>query len=56
VGIPALIEITNVAKGKWAYKSAMPQIFGIGLSPLIQLFTTAIISLRLFSLFYRKSL
>ncbi len=52
--IAAYIEITNVAKGGWAYKSAMPQIFSIGLGPLIQLFSTAIISIKIFNCLKNK--
>ncbi len=43
--IAGLIEIYSVSNGRWAYKEAMPTILGIGLSPLIQLFTTAIVGL-----------
>lgn len=32
---------------KWAYKAGMPMIFGIGLSPMIQLSTTGILCLWL---------
>jgi hypothetical protein len=49
--IAASIEIINLNLGRWAYTELMPTIFGIGLSPLIQLFTTAIISLKLVQIF-----
>ena len=39
------IEFYSISNGRWSYTELMPTIFGIGLSPLIQLFTTAIISL-----------
>lgn len=42
------IEIFSLTYNRWAYTELMPTIFGIGVSPLIQLFTTAIISLWLF--------
>ncbi len=42
------IEIYSLSKGRWAYTELMPTILGIGLSPLIQLFTTAILSLIIF--------
>src|SRR3989338_3534476 len=42
-----LIVIYSTTNKRWAYTEAMPVIFGVGLSPLIQLFTTAIISLLL---------
>lgn len=45
--IASIIEIYSLLKGRWAYTSLMPTIFGIGFSPLVQLFTTAIISLLL---------
>jgi hypothetical protein len=41
------IEIYSLSNGRWVYTDLMPIIFGIGLSPLIQLFTTGIISLIL---------
>jgi hypothetical protein len=40
-----LIEIINLNLGRWAYRETMPVIFGIGLSPLVQLFATSLISL-----------
>ncbi len=43
--IATTLEIINLNLGRWEYKEIMPTIFGIGLSPLIQLFTTTIISL-----------
>ncbi len=45
--IAGLIELYAIKTGRWAYESYMPTIFGIGLTPLIQLFTTAIVSLWL---------
>lgn len=39
------IEFTNLNLGRWAYTATMPTIFGIGISPLIQLALTGIISL-----------
>lgn len=46
--IAAIIEIYSLTYNRWSYTELMPTIFGIGVSPLIQLFTTAIISLLLF--------
>ena len=43
--ISAGIESYSLSHGRWIYTELMPTIFGIGLSPLIQLFTSAIISL-----------
>ena len=48
--IATIIEIYSLSNGRWAYTNLMPTIFGIGLSPLIQLFTTSIIGLWLFKL------
>lgn len=45
--IATIIEIYSLSNGRWAYTNLMPTIFGIGISPLIQLFTTEIISLLL---------
>lgn len=39
------IETSALTAGSWFYSRFMPTILGIGLVPLIQLFTTAIISL-----------
>jgi len=41
------IEVINLNLGRWEYKSTMPTLLRIGLSPLIQLFTTAILSLQI---------
>lgn len=46
--ISILIEVINLDLGRWAYREAMPVIFGIGLSPLVQLFIILIISLFIF--------
>ena len=43
--IAAFIEIINLNLGRWKYTVAMPTLFGIGISPLIQLALTGIISL-----------
>jgi len=43
--IAASIELIYLKLGKWQYTSIMPTIFGIGVSPLIQLALTGIISL-----------
>ncbi len=53
--IAILIEIYSITHNRWFYTEYMPTIFGIGISPLIQLFTTAIISLWLYQqLNFRK--
>ncbi len=46
--IAILIEVINLNLGRWAYTEAMPVIFGIGLSPLVQLSITSILSLFIF--------
>ena len=43
--IAIFIEMINLNLGRWEYTLAMPTFFGIGISPLIQLALTGIISL-----------
>ena len=43
--VSVLIEVINLNIGSWAYREAMPVILGIGLSPLVQLSVTSILSL-----------
>lgn len=43
------IELINLNLGRWSYTPEMPTLLGIGLSPLIQLSLTGIISLFIFS-------
>ena len=43
--IAVIIELNAFLNDKWGYKEIMPTVFGIGVSPLVQLFTTGIISL-----------
>lgn len=45
IGIAMAIERLGLALGRWVYSSYMPVIFGIGLSPLLQLVVTGLISL-----------
>jgi len=46
--VAALIEYRAVfVVHRWAYKPAMPTVFGIGLSPLIQLIATGLLSIWL---------
>lgn len=49
--ISSIIELRVLNIGRWVYTELMPTIFNIGLSPLIQLFTTAILALHLNKLF-----
>ncbi len=53
--IAAGIEIYSVSNGRWSYREAMPTILGIGLSPLIQLFTTGIMALILIRFINKKN-
>jgi len=48
--IAFLLEVINLNLGRWAYTDAMPTIFSIGLSPLLQLATTSAIALKLSNL------
>lgn len=43
--IAVFIELINLNLGRWEYTAAMPTLFGIGISPLIQLALTGTISL-----------
>ena len=40
-------EIYSLKKGKWEYAKTMPLIFGVGLTPLVQLSLTGIFSIYL---------
>ena len=43
--VAIFIEVKNLNLGRWEYTATMPTLFGIGISPLIQLAFTGIISL-----------
>ncbi|PKL36754.1 hypothetical protein CVV38_02535 [Candidatus Peregrinibacteria bacterium HGW-Peregrinibacteria-1] len=45
--IAILIEVINIDLGRWAYTDAMPTIFNIGITPLIQLALTGALSLAI---------
>ncbi len=47
LAVAIFIEIINLHLGRWSYTSAMPVILGVGLSPVVQLVVTGIISLVL---------
>ena len=49
--IASIIEIINLNLGRWKYTKLMPTILGIGISPLIQLTATAILSSILIRIF-----
>ena len=43
--LAVFIELKAFYLGKWSYNQLMPQVFGLGLSPLIQLAATSIAAL-----------
>jgi hypothetical protein len=45
--VAIFIEIRALKIERWAYKEIMPTIFGVGLSPLMQLAVTGVLSLIL---------
>jgi len=47
--IAIFIEMINLNLGRWEYTGAMPTIFGIGVSPMVQLALTGVISLLFIS-------
>ena len=47
-------ELININLERWAYKEIMPTIFGVGLSPILQLPITAGLSLFLFNWLSKK--
>lgn len=49
LAIAVFIELINLNSGRWAYTAAMPTILGIGISPLIQLALTGVVSLIILS-------
>ena len=48
IAIAVIIELANLHLGRWSYTDAMPTVFGIGISPLVQLAVTSILSLYMF--------
>ena len=49
--VAVLIEKINLNLGRWRYTEAMPTVFGLGVSPLIQLALTGLISIILVRIF-----
>lgn len=47
LGVAIFIEQRALAEGRWAYLPTMPLVFGMGLSPLIQLPLLAIVTYEL---------
>lgn len=43
--VATFVELINLNLGRWKYTAVMPTLFGIGVSPLIQLALTGIIAL-----------
>ena len=48
-------EIYAVSTGKWAYDEQMPQIFGIGLSPLLQWIVIPLLEIAAFRVIWRRA-
>jgi len=51
--IAVIIEEINLNLGRWQYTSSMPVIFGIGLSPLVQIAVTGVLSIILTRIFIK---
>ena len=47
-------EIYAVSTGRWAYDEQMPQIFGIGLSPLLQWIVIPLLEIAAFGVIWRR--
>jgi len=55
LGIATIIEVKALFFEQWSYTTLMPTIFGIGLSPLVQLAVTGALSMFITSkLFYAR--
>ena len=48
-------EIYAVSTGRWAYDEQMPQIFGIGLSPLLQWIVIPLLEIAAFRVIWRRA-
>jgi len=48
-------EIYAVSTGRWAYDEQMPQIFGIGLSPLLQWIVNPLLEIAAFRVIWRRA-
>ncbi|MEX0920110.1 MAG: hypothetical protein WDZ69_00835 [Candidatus Pacearchaeota archaeon] len=53
--LAVIYELYAYALGMWGYTDSMPVIFGIGLSPLVQLATTGVLALWIAKKFTRVS-
>ena len=45
LGVAVFIEVRALGIGRWVYKVGMPTVFGVGLSPLLQLAVTGFLCL-----------
>lgn len=53
--IATIIELRAFSLNRWEYTSLMPTLFGLGISPIVQLSVTGVISIWLINrLFYKK--
>ncbi len=48
-------EIYAVSTGRWAYDERMPQIFGVGLSPLLQWIVIPLLEIAAFRAIWRRA-
>lgn len=55
LAVAVLIELINLNLSRWEYTSAMPTLFGIGLSPLVQLASTGALPFLLKNLNLKSS-
>ena len=49
-----VIEFRALSEGKWAYNQFMPLVYIIGVTPLIQLFITTLLSFKVIKVFIKK--
>ena len=52
--IAAFIENRALVEGRWAYNSYMPLVFGLGLSPLLQLPVTSLLTFGILKKYIRR--
>jgi len=52
--IAFIIEVINLNLGRWEYTDAMPIIFSVGLSPLVQIAVTGVLSIILARIFIKN--
>jgi len=49
-----VIESRALSEGRWAYNQCMPLVYIIGVTPLIQLFITTLLSFKVIKVFIKK--